>query len=161
MGIWKQYPLINSWMMQYQVSGKHTSFQTSCQVRHGSLLILERRSILMMQPAQLLQDLCVIRIVLYDFFVSHLCPSKLDGSRCMRICIINEKKTEISHLLAAHTHAQFETKYQHERAGLGGFWVFVRSIAGFQRICSSACRLFPVWTESRLICQSLNLEANE
>ena len=52
---------------------RHTSLETLCQILNCQILIPERRIGLMMQPSELLEDLCVMGLVLDDALVSVFC----------------------------------------------------------------------------------------
>ena len=65
---------------------KLTRFETLGQVSDGEILILEGTAILMIQPAKLLENLCMVGVLDYDAFIC-----------VFGMCMLRDQRTFVSH----------------------------------------------------------------
>ena len=71
-------------VLEYGENQKLTCFETLCEVLNGEILILERGAVLVIEPAQLLENLCVAGIVGNDTLISVLCAYMLVKAKVRR-----------------------------------------------------------------------------
>ena len=100
-------PRVNWYRAETEYERENTRANRLLQVLNRLLLAGEARALLVMQPAELLQDLGVVRVAVEHTSVSKFCIVKL---RFVSSCLLHHLELVNLHLFAAREHGRSGTK---------------------------------------------------